>query len=197
MLTAEPVAIPVAPESAAIYSAVAAQPAAAEIVSAPPVPPAPTIHSEDGRFVLTDSDLTVRGQRFLLLELERADVMRVSWILWYLLGGLGLAAVMIAFLQNWLHTLPAMGGMAATALLLLYGRRGTNRLRLFRLGRETVNMALPGETLPWQRLTAELNRRIGHAHDRAAAEAAALLAAAETARQAELAANTPPILPDL
>ena len=92
---------------------------------------------------------------------------------------------MIAFLQNRLKTGPAMAGMAITALLLAYGHRGTNRLRLHRLGREVVNFALPGETPPWQRLTGEVNRRIFRVHDQAAREAAALLAAADAAvRQA-------------
>lgn len=124
------------------------------------------------------------GQSFALRELERAELARVRWLLWYLLGGLGLAAVMIAFLQNWLRTGPAMLGMALTALLLAHGQRGTNRLRLLRLGREAAHFALPGDTAPWQRFAAELNRRIGRAHDSAAAEAAALLAAADTARAA-------------
>ena len=150
--------------------------------AAPPeLPPAPPLRSPDGRLVLTDSTLTVRGQVFLLRELERAELMPVRWILWYLLGGLGLATVMIAFLQNWLRTGPAMAGMALMALLLAYGHRGTNRLRLLRLGREMVNFALPGDTVPWQRLTAEVNRRIYRVHDQAAREAAALLAAADEA----------------
>jgi hypothetical protein len=89
--------------------------------------------------------------------------------------------VMITFLQNQLHTGPAMLGMVATALLLAYGHRGTNRLRLHRLGREVVNFALPGETPPWQRLTAELNRRIFRVHDHAARQAAAELAAHDEA----------------
>ena len=123
--------------------------------------------------------------------MERAELTPVRWILWYLLGGLGLAAVMIAFLQNWLRTGPAMLGMALTALLLAYGHRGTNRLRLHRLGREVVNFALPGETPPWQRLVAEVNRRIFRVHDRAAREAAALLAAAaEATRLAAAAAHS-------
>ncbi len=158
--------------------------------TAPGFPPAPPVRSADGRLVLTDTTVTVRDQSFLLLELEGAELTPIHWILWYLLGGLGLAAVMIAFLQNWLRTGPAMAGMALTALLLAYGRRGTNRLRLFRLGREMVNFALPGDPVPWQRLTAELNRRIARVHDRAAREAAALLAAADEAtRQAALAAQ--------
>ncbi|MBD2768328.1 hypothetical protein IC235_10525 [Hymenobacter sp. BT664] len=144
-------------------------------------PPLLPLHSADGRVSLTETMLTVRGQSFLLLELERAELTPVRWILWYLLGGLGLAAVMIAFLQNWLRTGPAMLGMALTALLLAYGHRGTNRLRLYRLGREMVNFALPGETPPWQQLTAEINRRIFRVHDQAAQEAAALLAAADEA----------------
>lgn len=171
---------PVAPEyfsGAALLTAVGAM--------VPSLPPAPTSTSPDGRVVLNDTVLTVRGQPFLLLELERAELTPVRWILWYLLGGVGLAMVMIAFLQNWLRTGPAMAGMAFTALLLAYGHRGTNRLRLHRLGREMINFALPGETPPWQRLTAEINRRISRAHDQAAREAAALLAAADAAtRQA-------------
>ena len=150
----------------------------------------PTLKSDDGRLTLTSTTVVVEGREFALRELERADVAHVHWILWYLLGGLGLASVMIAFLQNWLHTGPAMLGMAITALLLAYGHRGTNRLRLYRLGREVVNFALPGETPPWQRLTAEVNRRVFRVHDHAAREAAYLLAAADEAmRQAALAAQ--------
>jgi len=153
------------------------------------VPNSP-LRSADGRVVLTDASLTVRGQTFLLLELERVEVTPVRWILWYLLGGLGLATVMIAFLQNWLRTGPAMASMALTALLLAYGHRGSNRLRLHRLGREVVNFALPGDAAPWQRLVAEANRRVFRVHDQAAREAAALLAAADEAiRQAALAAQ--------
>lgn len=159
----------------------------ADLLTAAPASP---LRSADGRVVLTDASLTVRGQSFLLLELERVEVTPVRWILWYLLGGLGLAAVMIAFLQNWLHTGPAMAGMALTALLLAYGHRGTNRLRLHRLGREVVNFALPGDAAPWQRLVAEANRRVFRVHDQAAREAAALLAAAaEAMRLAALAAQ--------
>lgn len=154
----------------------------------PALPPLPPVVSDDGRVKLTDKTLTVLGREFLLMELERAEITPVKWILWYLLGALGLAFVMIAFLQNWLHTGPAMLGMALTALLLAYGHRGTNRLRLHLLGREMVNFALPGETPPWQRFMAEVNRRIYRLHDHAAREAAALLAAAdEAARQAALA----------
>ena len=169
--------------------------ASAELSPPPPatqpeMPPTPPLHSKDDRLALTDTTLTVRGQSFLLLELERAELTPVRWILWFLLGGLGLATVMIAFLQNWLRTGPAMAGMALTALLLAYGHRGTNRLRLHRLGREMVNFALPGETAPWQRLTAEVNRRIFRVHDQAAREAATMLAAAdETTRLAALAAQ--------
>ena len=141
----------------------------------------PPLRSPDGRVELTDTALTVHGQTFLLLELERVEVTPVRWILWYLLGGLSLAMVMIAFLQNWLRTGPAMAGMTLAALLLAYGHRGTNRLRLQRLGREAMNFALPGEPAPWQRLTAEINRRIYRVHDHAAREAAALLAAADEA----------------
>ena len=155
----------------------------------PELPSLPEMRSDDGRVVLTDTTVTVRDRQFSLRELERAEITPVKWILWYLLGGLGLAFVMIAFLQNQLRTGPAMIGMVATALLLAYGHRGTNRLRLHRLGREVVNFALPGETAPWQRLTAELNRRIFRVHDYDARQAAALLAAADEAtRQAALAA---------
>ena len=158
--------------------------------TAPAPEAAPTLRSPDGRFVLTDSTLTVRGETFRLRELERTDLVPVRWLLWYLLGALGLAFVLIAFLQNWLRTAPAMLGVAATALLLAYGHRGTNRLRLYRLGREALNFALPGDTEAWQRLSREANRRIQRLHDEAAAEAAAFLAAADEAqRQAAEAAR--------
>jgi len=160
----------------------------------PPLPPLPTVQSPDGRLVLTDTHLTVLGQTFGLRELERAEVHHVRWVLWVLLGGLGLAVVLIAFLQNWLHTGPAMLGMATTALLLAYGQRGTNRLRLWRLSSPAAHFALPGDVSLWQRLVGELNRRIMRTHDRAAAEAAYLLAlaAAEAARQAPTASTFPP-----
>ncbi|MFD2720233.1 hypothetical protein ACFST9_16025 [Hymenobacter monticola] len=158
------------------------QPAPAPVEVAE-LPPLPTVQSKDGRVTLTGTSLTVRGQEFALRELERAEITPVKWILWYLLGALGLAGVMIAFLQNWLRTGPAMTGMALTALLLAYGHRGTNRLRLHRLGREALNFALPGEPAPWQSLSAEVNRRIFRVHDHAAREAAALLAAADAAMQ--------------
>lgn len=151
----------------------------AELV--PELPPLPELKSPDGRVRITDTTVTVLGREFLLRELERADVAHVRWILWFLLGGLGLAFVMIVYLQNGLRTGPAMLGMALTGLLLAYGHRGTNRLRLHRLGREVVNFALPGETPPWQHLTAELNRRIFRIHDHAARQAAAELAAADEA----------------
>ena len=147
----------------------------------PELLPQPEVRSKDGRVVLTDTDVTVSGRQFSLRELERAELTPVKWILWYLLGGLGLAFVMIAFLQNQLRTGPAMLGMVATALLLAYGHRGTNRLRLHRLGREVVNFALPGETAPWQRLTGELNRRIFRVHDYDARLAVAELAAHDEA----------------
>lgn len=185
----EPNVAPEAPSGAALLSAgsPAYQP---RPEPAPQWDAAPPLHSKDGRLILTDSTLTVRGQEFLLLELERAELTPVKWLLWYLLGALGLAAVMIGFLQNWLRTGPAMAGMALTALLLAYGHRGTNRLRLHRLGREMVNFALPGETPPWLQLSGEINRRIYRVHDRAAREAAAALAAADEAmRQAAAAAQ--------
>ena len=157
----------------------------------PELPSLPEVQSDDGRVLLTNSSVTVRGRQFSLRELERAEITPVKWILWYLLGGLGLAFVMIAFLQNQLRTGPAMLGMVATALLLAYGHRGTNRLRLHRLGREVVNFALPGDTAPWQRLSAELNRRIFRVHDYDARQAAVLLAAADeaTRQAAQAAAN--------
>lgn len=146
------------------------------------------MRSPDGRFVLTATSLTVLGQTFGLRELERAEVQPVRWLLWYLLGGLGLTMVLLLFLNNWLRTLPTMAGLLATALMLLYGHRGTNRLRLWLLGREAAHFALPGDADLWRRLTAELNRRVARAHDQAAAEAAALLAALEAERAAEAAA---------
>jgi hypothetical protein len=146
----------------------------------------------------------VKGEEFLLRDLDRAELMPVRWILWYLLGGLSLATVMITFLNNGLRMMPAAAGMVASALLLLYGQRGTNRLRLQRSGRQAVNFALPGDTAEWQRLTGEINRRIRRIHDHAAAEAAAMLAeadaamraAAEAAQAAELNAGFEFISPD-
>ena len=166
----------------------------------PPIGPLPTAQSPDGKLVLTDASVTVLGQTFGLRELERAEVQHVRWVLWVLLGGLGLAIVIIAFLQNWLHTGPAMLGMAATALLLAYGQRGTNRLRLWLLGRQPAHFALPGDLAQWQRLASELNRRVARAHDRAAAEAAYSLALAEAERLTRLAqeaaaAPPPPTFP--
>ena len=153
-------------------------------------PPAPTVSSPDGRLTLTATSLTVLGQTFSLRELERAEVQPVRWLLWYLLGGLGLAIVLILFLNNWLRTVPTMAGLLATALMLLYGHRGTNRLRLWLLGREAAHFALPGDADGWQRLVGELNRRISRIHDQAAAEAAALLAALEAERNAAAEAAT-------
>ena len=156
----------------------------------PPVVPLPTVQSPDGKLVLTDTSVTVLGQTFGLRELERAEVQHVRWVLWVLLGGLSLAIVTIAFLQNWLHTGPAMLGMAATALLLAYGQRGTNRLRLWLLGRLPAHFALSGDLAQWQRLVGELNRRVVRAHNRAAAEAAYSLALAEAERLAQQAQET-------
>lgn len=157
-------------------------------VPLPPLAPLPTVQSPDGHLVLTDTHLTVLGQTYGLRELERTEVHHVRWVLWVLLGGLGLATVLIAFLQNWLRTGPAMLGMATTALLLAYGQRGTNRLRLWRLGSSPAHLALPGDLSLWQRLVSEANRRIARTHDRAAAEAAYLLALAEAERARQAAA---------
>ena len=166
-------------------------PGAVEEIPLPPPlppPPAPTVGSPDGRLTLTATALTVLGHTYGLRELERAEVRPVRWLLWYLLGGLGVAIVLILFLNNWLRTLPTMAGLLAAALLLLYGHRGTNRLQLLLLGREAVHFALPGEAATWQRLVSELNRRVARAHDQAAAEAAALLAALAAERAAAEAA---------
>ncbi|MBC6990079.1 hypothetical protein [Hymenobacter sp. BT491] len=138
-------------------------------------PSLPPLRSSDGRLELTADTLTVNGQRFLLLELEAVELTPVRWLLWYLLGGFALAGFALAFLQNWLRTMPAMLGLAASALLFVYGQRGTNRLRLHRLGREAVHFALPGEPERWQQLARETNRRIRRRHDEAAAAAAAAL----------------------
>lgn len=179
-----PPATPVfAPTQAANAPPVAAFAPPASLRPAP-LPPLSPIQSADGRLRLTDTTLTVWGEEFLLRDLDRAELTPVRWILWYLLGGLSLAAVMIAFLNNWLRMMPAAAGMVASALLLLYGRRGTNRLRLQRSGRQEVNFAMPGETAEWQRLAGEVNRRIRRVHDHAAAEAAALLAEADAAVRA-------------
>jgi hypothetical protein len=137
--------------------------------------PLPPLSSADGRVQLTADTLTVNGQQFPLLELESIELTPVRWLLWYLLGGFVLAGFALAFLQNWLRTMPAMLGLAAGALLFVYGQRGTNRLRLHRLGREAAHFALPGEPEPWQQLAREANRRIRRSHDEAAAVAAAAL----------------------
>ena len=47
-----------------------------------PRPPALPISSDDGRLTLTDTQLVVRGQTYLLLELERVDVQPVKWVLY-------------------------------------------------------------------------------------------------------------------
>ena len=150
-----------------------------------------TLRGPDERLELTADTLTVQDQTFALRELERAELTPVRWILWYLLGGLGLATVLIAFLSNWLRTGPAMLGITLSALLLAYGQRGTNRLRLHRLGRESVHFALPGDPEPWLRLMRELNRRIQRVHDAAADEAAAALAAADSEPPESLAFKPP------
>ncbi len=165
--------------------AVSSEPTTAPL---PPPAPLPPVRSPDGRFVLTATALTVLGRTFGLREIERAEVQPVRWLLWYLLGGLGLAIVLLLFLNNWLRTLPTMAGLLVTALMLLYGHRGTNRLRLWLLGREAAHFALPGDADLWRRLTGELNRRVARAHDQAAAEAAILLAALEAERNAQAAA---------
>jgi hypothetical protein len=133
------------------------------------------MRSPDGRLQLTDDELVVEGRHYSLLELERVSVRRVRWLLWLLLGGLTLAWFVLAFLQNWLRTPTAMLGMTAGALLLAWGQRGTNRLRLYRLGREAAHHALPGDLAEWQKLTAEANQRIHLRHQRSAIEALVLL----------------------
>lgn len=150
--------------------------------SAEPAPapaPLPTLRSDDGRLVLTDDTLQVNGQRYALLELEGVEVQHVRWLLWFLLGGFTLAGFLLGLLQNWLRTMPAALGLTVGALLLAWGQRGTNRLRLHRLGRETANFALPGELPGWQKLVSEANRRIQRRHDEAARAAAQALWAAQ------------------
>ncbi|UOG77018.1 hypothetical protein MTX78_10535 [Hymenobacter tibetensis] len=136
------------------------------------------MRSEDSRVILTNDQLQVNGQRFGWWELEGVEVQRVRWLLWLLLGGFTLAGFLLGFLQNWLRTMPAALGIVVGALLLAVGQRGTNRLRLYRLGREAAHFALPGELPTWQKLTAEANRRIRQRHHEAAQAAAAALLAA-------------------
>ena len=136
------------------------------------------VGSADGRVVLTNDQLRINGQAFGWWELEGVDVQRVRWLLWLLLGGFTLAGFLLGFLQNWLRTLPAALGLMVGALLLALGQRGTNRMRLHRLGREATHFALPGELAPWQKLTAETNRRIRQRHHEATQAAMAALAVA-------------------
>jgi len=154
---------------------------AAPVAELPPLPPPQqfaTVRSDDGRLVLTNEQLQLNGQSFGWWELESADVQRVRWLLWLLLGGFTLAGFLLGFLQNWLRTMPAALGMMVGTLLLALGQRGTNRLRLHRLGREAAHFALPGELVSWQKLTAEINRRIRQRqHETAMRATAALLAA--------------------
>lgn len=156
-----------------------ATPPADNLAASPPLPQQfAEIRSEDGRVVLTNDQLQVNGQRFGWWELEGVDIQRVRWLLWLLLGGFTLAGFLLGFLQNWLRTMPAALGIMVGALLLAFGQRGTNRLRLYRLGREAAHFALPGELPTWQKLTAEANRRIRQRHHEAAQAAAAALLAA-------------------
>ncbi|UYZ64214.1 hypothetical protein [Hymenobacter weizhouensis] len=129
------------------------------------------LRSEDGRVVLGNNVLEIEGQRFAWRELAGADVQPVRWLLWFLLGGLTLAGFTLGYLQFWLRTMPAALGMAAGALLLAWGLRGTNRWRLHRSGRETLFFSLPGPARSWQQLAQEVNRRIRQRHDEAAAAA--------------------------
>lgn len=148
-----------------------------ELPSAPEPAPLPTLRSENGHLELTADSLTINGQRYSLLELEGMEVQPVRWLLWFMLGGLVLAGFTLAFLQNWVRTMPAMTGMALGALILAYGNRGANRLRLYRLGREAAHFSFAGAAEPWLKIAAEANRRIRQRHDEAAAVAAALLQA--------------------
>ena len=136
------------------------------------------VRSADGRMVLTNDQLQINGQSFGWWELEGVDVQRVRWLLWLLLGGFTLAGFLLGFLQNWLRTMPAALGIVVGVLLLAMGQRGTNRVRLHRLGREATHFALPGELASWQKLTAEANRRIRQRHHEAAQAATAALFAA-------------------
>ncbi|TGE28745.1 hypothetical protein [Hymenobacter metallicola] len=160
--------------------------------SAPLPPPPPTLRSENGRVELTADSLVVNEQRYSLLELEGVEVQPVRWLLWFMLGGLVLAGFTLAFLQNWVRTMPAMAGMALGALILAYGNRGANRLRLHRLGREAAYYSFSGPPEPWLKLAAETNRRIRQRHDEAAAQAAALLQAETDAAQAAASQPSPP-----
>ncbi|KUG07700.1 hypothetical protein ASU33_15380 [Solirubrum puertoriconensis] len=145
------------------------------------------MQSPDGRWLLTNDELTLEGHSYSLLELEQVSVQPVRWLLWIMVGGLVLGGFTLAFLQNWIRTPTAMLGMGIGALLLAWGRRGAIRIRLHRLGREEAHHALGGELQTWQPLASETNVRIYLRHQRAAAEAMALLAAEQAAAAAEAA----------
>lgn len=126
------------------------------------------VRSEDGRVALTNDALEINGQAYGWRELAGVDVQPVRWLLWFLLGGFTLAGFMLGFLENWLRTVPAALGMAAGALLLAWGMRGTNRWRVHRPGQEAAYFAFSGAPRGWQQLATEANYRIRQRHDEAA-----------------------------
>ncbi|MBX0289828.1 hypothetical protein K3G63_05225 [Hymenobacter sp. HSC-4F20] len=147
----------------------------------PPPPPEqfPTLRSEDGRVALTNEALEINEEVFGWRELAGVDVQPVRWLLGVLLGGFVLCGFMLGYLQFWLHTTSAALGMAAGALLLVWGARGTNRWRLHLPGREPRHFAFSGPARSWQHLAQEANHRIRQRHQEAATEAAYWLQAAE------------------
>ncbi|TYZ08117.1 hypothetical protein FY528_13830 [Hymenobacter lutimineralis] len=161
-------------------------------ITATPLPDrAPELHSPDGRLTLSHDRVRVHSQTFLLLELERAELQPVRWLLWYLLGGFVFTLVALGYLQFWLRTMPAVLGLVLGAVLFIIGQRGTNRLRLYRLAREAAYFSLPGAAESWHPIIAELNRRIQARHDEAAQAAAEAWAAEEAARLAALPPSPP------
>ncbi|WP_019949341.1 hypothetical protein [Hymenobacter aerophilus] len=184
---AEPTALPL-PD----YFAPA--PEAAEPLLLPPPPPESfaTLRSEDGRMTLTNQGLELNGEQFAWRELEGVDVQPVRWLLGVLLGAFVFCGFLLAYLQFWLKTMPAVLGLGLGLALLAWGLRGTNRWRLHRPGRQTRYFALSGPVGSWLQLAREANRRIAQRHHETATAAAYWLQQATLQRLPDAPAEATP-----
>ena len=195
------------PEPAANSSPAEAEvPVAAEFISEaaepllpPPSPPEifDTLRSEDGRLALTNDRLELQDEQFAWRELEGVDVQPVRWLLGVLLGAFGFCGFLLAYLQFWLKTAPAVLGLGLGLALLAWGLRGTNRWRVHLPGRQTRYFSLGGPARGWQALAQEANRRIGQRHHETATAAgywyqqAALMAPADATEKEQPEAPPP------